>query len=132
MGHVELCAKRTANLHALNQRGETAFMVLLEDVSIHAHDVYTHVLSIRRWAECLYRAGVDLTCYGNVETKLIQSDERLSQSLKERGFSCLTYGARPTDWRWWYLHPGDSYAGVFWAMVEHEEQCIPGAWAWEE
>lgn len=117
--------------------------------------------SLQVWLTLLRRKGVDLCTYGqeekrhfqkirqtcerpwdswhgmqrhdcaqSAEKKLCWDDRRLDT---EATLLTFCYGAEPSDWEIWLMHPGDQYAGYFWRMVEQEQdrdrlQRMPGGW----
>jgi hypothetical protein len=123
---------------------------------------------LKNWLSVLQRAGVDLDLYGQEECRLLadlqytcehpwlwcgklQDRRSISEELLAANpdFSfdvhntvsvfTFTYGANPDDWKLWFYHPGDRYAGPFWRMIEEESlleveerpgggSYVPGAW----
>ncbi|KAH8593500.1 hypothetical protein B0O99DRAFT_688721 [Bisporella sp. PMI_857] len=92
-----------------------------------------HQESLRRWLQLLADAGIDLTKFGKAEATLLQqydqegNHKRLYRCYWQRliGFS---YGARPSDWEFWFEEHSDKFAGQFWYMIDHPELKMPGAW----
>ncbi|RMX84329.1 hypothetical protein D0869_04649 [Hortaea werneckii] len=88
----------------------------------------------QRWPTLLAMAGVDLSRYAKREARLFRKHWRTSQRVLWKSFSrhcevfALRFGSKATEWGLWVSHPGDSYSGLFWDMVEHPERSIPGAW----
>lgn len=80
------------------------------------------------WLTGLEKWGIDLEKYGERERPLWPrlSDERGDEI---NNGTCYGFGYGPCvrDWKLFYEHPGDRYAGVFWDMIEHPERMIPGS-----
>ncbi|RMY54988.1 hypothetical protein D0865_04420 [Hortaea werneckii] len=97
-------------------------------------DVTTIQHRFQRWLTLLAMAGVDLSKYAKREARLFRKHWRTSQRVWWKCFIChceviaLRFGSTATEWGLWVSHPGDSYSGQFWDMVEHPERSIPGAW----
>ncbi|KAK3114748.1 hypothetical protein LTR53_006591 [Teratosphaeriaceae sp. CCFEE 6253] len=94
--------------------------------------------ALMQWLAILLEANVDLERYGRKEAKIFRDNTHSSQErfwtyrprhIRVVGFS---YGAAPSDWRFWLEHPGDSYAGIFWDMMDHPERALPGGWAFDD
>jgi hypothetical protein len=122
---------------------------------------------LKNWLSLLQRAGVDLSLYGQEECRLLADlqytcehpwlwsgklrdqrsiSEELMAANPEFSFDVhntvavftFTYGPSPDDWKLWFCHPGDRYAGPFWRMIEEESLLegvehpvgshVPGAW----
>lgn len=98
------------------------------------------------WLNLLESIGIDLTAYGQEERRLFQLLRHVNGCDRSWdwwhqlgadlfGFS---YGAAISDWRMFWVHPGDQYAGQFWRMVESDSfgekeagcclQHVPGSW----
>lgn len=83
--------------------------------------------------------GVDLhPCYDDARY-LTKGDACVSDDLDYRPtLFTFSYGAAPSDWKLWEVHPGDQCAGQFWARIERvglspegENVCgweMPGGW----
>ncbi|RMY38974.1 hypothetical protein D0866_02229 [Hortaea werneckii] len=88
----------------------------------------------QRWLILLAMAGVDLSRFAKREARLFRKHWRTSQRVLWKSFFrhceviALRFGSKATEWGLWVSHPGDSYSGLFWDMVEHPERSIPGAW----
>ncbi|KAK5692395.1 hypothetical protein LTR97_010703 [Elasticomyces elasticus] len=90
--------------------------------------VSTEILQL--WVRSLYLAGVDLELYGRAEMDTLRflRDIYLHDSACLSRSVVVTYGPRVTDWEILGTHLGDCYAGLFWHMIEHPEENMPGAW----
>ncbi|KAK4891357.1 hypothetical protein LTR27_010011 [Elasticomyces elasticus] len=84
---------------------------------------------IQSWVKILRTAGVDLEKYGRAEMDAF----RCYRDIRFRFNDILvTYGPEVQDWNILEMHPGHCYAGLFWHMIEHPEETIPGAWLEED
>lgn len=126
---VARCARATPNLHAVDGCGLTPFMVFLIGL-IRVRKKYGQALV--HWVDCLSRAGLDLVEYGNVEKEHMQRAPHCQSLLEHWGVINFTSGPNIEDWRLWFRHPGDIFAGIFWELVENPYCRIPGAWLFEE
>lgn len=106
------------------------------------------------WLEDLYKSGIDLAEYGRNEKCCQLSDSKhaatgvfpsvfahtdgvfgifddytLLRSLRLVNFQ---YGRLPTDWKFWWAEPSDTFAGDFWRLIELDSttaaMSVPGAW----
>ena len=82
--------------------------------------------TLQSWLYHLAAEGIDLAKYGEVEERLWR--RRLRTTDRGMRMIGLAYGPRAQDWFIWTEHPGDSYAGIFWDLIEHPERRVPGAW----
>ena len=113
-----------ADLQVKNDLGQTPLIEILTRSSCAQWDT-----AIYRWTEFLAQAGVDLQKYGEIEHNHMRMQNWQNLGfMGERHIVGLTFGSAPSQWRLWYQHPGDIYAGIFWEMIEHPERAIPGAW----
>ncbi|KAK5760339.1 hypothetical protein LTS12_009553 [Elasticomyces elasticus] len=131
---LRTCVQGGANLHARHGSSATPLRNLIFKYSLLAWlqrepPGVPSTEAIRPWARSLYLAGVDLELHGRAEMDELRQlrnwSERCSRFI-------LTYGPEVTDWDILEMHPGDSYAGVFWHTVEHPAANIPGAWQEDE
>lgn len=97
--------------------------------------------ALRQWVQLLERASVDLRGYGALERTRSRTKVYIQTGwlmVSNRPCDCdiyeslctlnLAYGEHPKDWHFWWSHPGDSFAGDFWDMIDHPERTMPGAW----
>ncbi|GAB7322415.1 hypothetical protein MBLNU13_g03365t1 [Cladosporium sp. NU13] len=101
------------------------------------------------WVCLLDYLGVDLAAYGEKEWRVFQHVRRKYEFKRDNPYDptaddldcrptlfSFSYGAAVSDWELWEVHPGDQYAGHFWAMIEQiglpsEGDCVqemPGGW----
>jgi hypothetical protein len=131
------------------------------------HQVQTMHKRLKNWLSVLQRAVVDLSLYGQEECRLLANLQytcehhwlwcgrsQVWRSISEELISAdpkfsfhvhntvavftFTCGPNPDDWKLWFCHRGDRYAGIFWRMVEGESLLevveypgwshVPGAW----
>ncbi|KAK5718725.1 hypothetical protein LTR15_008459 [Elasticomyces elasticus] len=80
---------------------------------------------LQSWAQSLHLAGVDLESYGRAEMdtlRLWRKDRWGDQDF------LVVYGPEVADWAVLDMQAGHSYAGLFWHVIEHPEENMPGAW----
>jgi hypothetical protein len=101
---------------------------------------------VRRKYECKrpwdnWHGKAPHSCYED-STFLVERDYLEDVSMEDLDFRptlfSFSYGAAVSDWELWEVHPGDQYAGHFWAMIEQlgfppegEGFCgqeMPGGW----
>ncbi|KAK5695128.1 hypothetical protein LTR17_024601 [Elasticomyces elasticus] len=80
---------------------------------------------LQSWAQSLHLAGVDLQSYGRAEMNTL----RLCRERRWGSHIFLVeYGPEVANWAVLDMQAGHSYAGLFWHVIEHPEENIPGAW----
>ena len=125
---LETGIRQGAELHALDTNSRTPFMMLLTAGIINSREGYNGAL--RCWIKVLGNAMVDLQQYGRIE-RLYMRKRYVQDDARHEGLHGLLgfrYGRNVSDWGLYWRHPGDSFAGIFWLLIENPPCQIPGAW----
>ena len=127
---VVLGVRHSADFHAERQ-SLTPLMTLIANLDRRStQDRISARQTVQLWVDTLSTAGIDLQDYGAHESRVFTSDlVTNSANIFERlDVMSFDYGPSAEDWKIWYRHPGDVFAGVFWQTIEHPLRTIPGAW----
>ncbi|KAK4956231.1 hypothetical protein LTR10_005752 [Elasticomyces elasticus] len=109
-----------------NRADRTPLVALSNQSYHHGYDMED---TIQSWVNLLRTAGVDLEKYGRAEMDAFRYYRDFNFGFSG---SLVTYGPEVQDWKILEMQPGHCYAGLFWHVIEHLEETIPGAWLMED